>query len=91
MPSSEPTTALAGEIAELFVKRNLTWKIGGSQRVPTAEDVQAVLDRAKFEIEYQAANSHLKNTSAQVIMRHLLFKQSESGKVEVFLRMGEIE
>jgi hypothetical protein len=84
-------TSLATDIAQVFADRNLTWKIGGSQKVPTAEDVQAVLDRAKFEVEYQAVNSHVKNTTPQILMRHLLFQQREDGKVDVFLRMGEIE
>lgn len=82
---------LAENIAEVFRDFNLTWKIGGFQTVPNAEDVQAVLDRAKFEVEYQAVNSHLKDTTPQITMKHLLFKQDDSGKVEVFVKMGEIE
>jgi hypothetical protein len=84
-------SSLAEEIAEIFNRFLMTWKIGGSQKVPTAEDVQAVLDRAKFEVEYQAVNSHLKDTNPEITMKHLLFKQDESGKVEVFIKMGEIE
>lgn len=82
---------LATQIAEVFADLNLTWKIGGEQKVPTPDDVQTVLDRAKWEVEYQAVNSHLKDTSPQVEMRHLMFKQAVSGNVEVFVKMGEIE
>jgi len=82
---------LAIEIAEIFSRLLMTWKIGGEHKVPTPDDVQAVLDRAKYEVEYQAVNSHLKNTNPQVTMRHLLFNQNEDGKVQVFIKMGEIE
>lgn len=82
---------LAENLATLFLEKNLTWKIGGFQTVPNAEDIQAVLDRAKFEVEYQAVNSHIKDTNPLISMKHLLFKQDESGKVEVFVKMGEIE
>lgn len=82
---------LAENIADIFKDLQLTWKIGGLQTIPTPEDVQAVLDRAKYEVEYQSVNSHLKNTSPQVSMRHLLFNQNEDGKVQVFVKIGEIE
>lgn len=88
---STTVSDLAENIADVFKDLRLTWKIGGLQTIPSAEDVQAVLDRAKFEVEYQAVNSHLKNTNPQISMKHLLFKQDDSGKVEVFIKMGEIE
>lgn len=84
-------TTLAIEIANVFADQGFTWKIGGEQRVPSPDDVQAVLDRAKYEVEYQAVNSHLKNTSPQLLMRHLLFNQNDEGKIQVFIKIGEIE
>lgn len=89
--SSVAVTALATAISEVFAERNFTWKIGGSAKIPTSDDVQAVLNKAKYEVEYQAVNSHLKNQSPQISMRHLLFKQNDSGNVEVFVKLGEIE
>lgn len=91
MPSAEAVTHTAVDIAKVFEDFGKTWKIGGSQKIPSADDVQAVLDRAKWEVEYQAVNSHLKDTTPQVEMRHLMFKQAASGRVEVFVKMGEIE
>lgn len=91
MSSEMVVTALATTISETFADNNFTWKIGGSAKVPTPDDVQAVLNKAKYEVEYQAVNSHLKNTSPQISMRHLLFKQNDVGNVEVFVLMGEIE
>lgn len=91
MPSVEATTALATEIAEVFASYGKTWNIGGVQTIPTPADVQAVLEKAKWEVEYQAVNSHLKNTNPQLQLKHLMFKQNEAGNVEVFVKMGEIE
>lgn len=82
---------LAENIAGIFKDLKLTWKIDGQQTIPNAEDVQAVLDHARFEVEYQAVNSHLEDTSPQIEMRHLLFNQSENGRVQVFVHIGEIE
>lgn len=79
---------IAAELARVFQEKGLTWKIDGRNQIPTAEDIQAVLDRAKFEVEYQAVNSHIK--TPQVVMNHLTFKLADDGKVEVYVRMGEI-
>jgi hypothetical protein len=88
---SSPVTQLATDLAGLFEKRGLRWKIGGENRIPTADDMQAVLDRAKYEVEYQAVNSHLKNTRPFVEMTHLRFHLNDVGKIEVLLKIGEIE
>lgn len=82
---------LAENIADVFKDLQFTWKIGGHQTIPTPADVQAVLEKAKWEVEYQAVNSHLKNTNPQLQLKHLMFKQNEAGNVEVFVKMGEIE
>jgi hypothetical protein len=82
---------LATKLAKVFEDNELRWKIGGKKVIPTADDIQAVLDRAKYEVEYQQVNSHLKDTQAQVVMNHLTFKLNESGNVEVFVKIGEIE
>lgn len=80
---------LAEKIAKVFQDNDLRWKIGGSRVVPTAEDIEAVLDRAKYEVEYQQVNSHL--GQAQVVMNHLTFILTENGDVGVFVKMGNIE
>ena len=85
------TLELAAQIAEVFADLGKTWKIGGDQKVPSPDDVAAVLKQAKWEVEYQAVNSHLNNTNPQIEMRHLMFKQNEAGNVEVYVKMGEIE
>lgn len=89
--SAEAIPTMAGRISELFTNLGKTWKIGGEQSVPSPDDVAAVLAKAKWEVDYQAANSHLKNTSPQIEMRHLMFKLNEAGNVEVYVKMGEIE
>jgi hypothetical protein len=82
-------TELAEKLAKVFADNDLRWKIGGSKKVPTTDDIEAVLDRAKFEVEYQQVNSHLGNT--QVVMNHLTFTLTENGKVAVLVKIGEIE
>lgn len=86
----EVVSQQAIDIARIFADLDLRWKIGGEKTVPNAEDVQAVLDRAKFEVEYQAVNSHLAGNKT-VVMNHLLFRQEDDGSVRVYLDLGEIK
>lgn len=89
--SDDEISQLAKKIANVFFELGWTWKIGGEQKIPVSADIQAVLDRAKFEVEYQAVNSHVKDTRPQIAMKHLLFNQALDGSIQVYVHIGEIE
>ena len=78
---------LSDELARVFEARELMWKIGGVRKVPTSEDIQAVLDRGLTEASHQ--DSGEENEAVNIVMTHLIFRR-EAGVTKVYLDMGEL-
>lgn len=69
-------------LAETFRRYGYTWKIGGVQRVPSQEDLEATLDVAKKALYAEPVPSQLE--IGRLIVRH-----TRPGKFEVYLFVGD--
>jgi hypothetical protein len=75
-------TELAETIYHLFIERGYRWKIGGIEQVPTPEDIDKTIDRAKKTLYAEPVPSQME--LGRLIVRHW-----SPGKFDVYLHLGD--
>lgn len=76
--------SLADELAFEFTTRNITWAFPDGDRVPTSEDIQFVLDKARDRL-------HTKDEDWNQLMLGGLIVVKIGDHYDVFFRIGEID
>lgn len=73
----------AKKLYDLFIKLGYRWRIGGILQVPTADDFDKTLDRAKKALYDEPVPSQME--AGRLIIRH-----HSQNKFDVYLQIGDI-
>ncbi len=76
--------SLADEIATFMLLNDKTWTFDGEQKIPTAEDIQQVLDEVRRRL--YALDSSTGN--AQMLIGGMLVKL-DNGHLDVYMHIGD--
>lgn len=71
------------KLLDLFVQLGYSWKIDGELRVPTEDDLQRVLDKAKQTLYDEPVPS-------QIEIGRLIIRRSKENQFETYLYIGDI-
>lgn len=73
----------ANRLYDLFIKYGYRWKIGGVLQIPTVDDFDKTIDRAKQELYDEPVPSQME--AGRLIIRH-----HTQGKFDVYIHIGDI-
>ena len=75
---------LPEQLSLLYAARGYTWKLDGKEQIPTAEDIQLVLETAKETLDKEPGSM------VQLEVGRLVLRR-EAGHYDVYVYFGELE